>query len=208
MACRFSRELANAISWEERRYVSAHFGDHCDSLSRIWHGRRRAELYVGRHRQFDRHDRLSTDDQLVQLAGRSAANIRRAGGNFRCDRIRICRDQSRVTHSWTFSTNSQSYTISGGAVTFSRWREWWHHQQCQRWPDDLHREQYRRGGGGVQLHQAGSSTLVLTGTSTYTGGTTISAGTLQIGNGGTTGSIVGNVLNNGALVFPIRRPGL
>jgi autotransporter-associated beta strand protein len=54
---------------------------------------------------------------------------------------------------------------------------------------------------GVQLRQAGSSTLILTGANTYTGGTTISAGTLQIGNGGTTGSIVGNVLNNGALVF-------
>ena len=31
------------------------------------------------------------------------------------------------------------------------------------------------------------------GTNTYTGGTTISAGTLQIGAGGTAGSIAGNV---------------
>ncbi|WBL78690.1 autotransporter domain-containing protein [Bradyrhizobium xenonodulans] len=54
---------------------------------------------------------------------------------------------------------------------------------------------------GVQLTQAGSSTLILTGTNTYTGGTTISAGTLQIGNGGTTGSIIGDVLNDGSLVF-------
>ncbi|MBV8415417.1 MAG: autotransporter-associated beta strand repeat-containing protein, partial [Verrucomicrobia bacterium] len=44
-------------------------------------------------------------------------------------------------------------------------------------------------------------TLILTGSNTYTGGTTIAAGTLQIGNGGTTGSIVGNVADNGALVF-------
>ncbi|MGO4843612.1 autotransporter-associated beta strand repeat-containing protein, partial [Rhizobiaceae sp. 2RAB30] len=36
---------------------------------------------------------------------------------------------------------------------------------------------------------------------TYGGGTTISAGTLQIGNGGTTGSIVGNVVNDGTLAF-------
>jgi autotransporter-associated beta strand protein len=43
--------------------------------------------------------------------------------------------------------------------------------------------------------------LTLTGTNTYTGGTTISAGTLQLGNGGTTGSITGNVIDNGVLAF-------
>ena len=36
---------------------------------------------------------------------------------------------------------------------------------------------------------------------TYAGGTIINAGTLQLGNGGTTGSIIGNVLNNGILAF-------
>ena len=49
--------------------------------------------------------------------------------------------------------------------------------------------------------QDGAGTLVLTATNTYTGGTTISAGTLQIGNGGTTGSLAGNVTNNAALAF-------
>lgn len=42
---------------------------------------------------------------------------------------------------------------------------------------------------------------MLTGADTYTGGTTIDAGTLQIGNGGTAGSIVGNVADNGTLAF-------
>jgi len=55
--------------------------------------------------------------------------------------------------------------------------------------------------GTGSLRQAGSGTTVLTGTNTYTGGTTIDAGTLQLGNGGTTGSIVGNVVDNGVLVF-------
>ncbi|MQR01648.1 autotransporter-associated beta strand repeat-containing protein [Glaciimonas soli] len=50
------------------------------------------------------------------------------------------------------------------------------------------------------LDKQGSGTLILTGDNTYGGGTTISAGTLQLGNGGTSGSIVGDVLNNGALV--------
>lgn len=46
-----------------------------------------------------------------------------------------------------------------------------------------------------------SGLLIMTGDNTYTGGTTIAGGTLQIGAGGTTGSIVGNVVNNVALVI-------
>ena len=56
------------------------------------------------------------------------------------------------------------------------------------------------GTGG--LRQAGTGTLTLTGTNTYTGGTTVASGTLQVGNGGTTGTLgAGNVTDNGALVF-------
>ncbi|WGT61328.1 autotransporter outer membrane beta-barrel domain-containing protein [Variovorax paradoxus] len=55
------------------------------------------------------------------------------------------------------------------------------------------------GTGGIDKSDLG--TLVLTGTNSYTGGTTISAGTLQLGNGGTTGSVVGDVTNNGTLAF-------
>lgn len=55
--------------------------------------------------------------------------------------------------------------------------------------------------GTGSVTQAGSSTLTLSGDSSYTGGTTISSGTLQVGNGGTTGSITGNTVDNGALVF-------
>lgn len=46
-----------------------------------------------------------------------------------------------------------------------------------------------------------SGTTVLTGENTYRGGTTISGGTLQLGDGATAGSIVGNVLNNSTLVI-------
>ncbi|KQZ69554.1 hypothetical protein ASE06_01670 [Sphingopyxis sp. Root214] len=56
-------------------------------------------------------------------------------------------------------------------------------------------------GGTGTVRQAGIGTTILTGTNLYTGGTTITAGTLQLGGGGTTGSIVGNVANDGLLVF-------
>ena len=42
---------------------------------------------------------------------------------------------------------------------------------------------------------------MLTNTNTYGGGTTINAGTLQIGAGGTTGSITGSVTDKGTLAF-------
>ncbi|MFC5768463.1 autotransporter-associated beta strand repeat-containing protein [Thauera sinica] len=63
---------------------------------------------------------------------------------------------------------------------------------------------YTFGGivsGGGELAQRGSGTTVLTSANTYTGGTTITQGTLQIGDGGTTGSIVGNVADEGTLAF-------
>ena len=57
------------------------------------------------------------------------------------------------------------------------------------------------GGGAIALAKLGTGTLVLSGSNSYSGGTTISAGTLQIGNGSTAGSVSGNILNNSALVF-------
>jgi autotransporter-associated beta strand protein len=57
--------------------------------------------------------------------------------------------------------------------------------------------------GNRALIKYGIGTLTIAGDATYTGGTTINAGTLQLGNGGTSGSILGNVLNNG--VFAINR---
>jgi autotransporter-associated beta strand protein len=50
------------------------------------------------------------------------------------------------------------------------------------------------GTGGII--KVGTGKFTLNGTNTYSGGTVISAGTLQLGFGGTTGSIVGNVTDN------------
>lgn len=55
------------------------------------------------------------------------------------------------------------------------------------------------GNGAVE--KAGSGTTILTAGNSYTGGTTITAGTLQLGDGNTTGNILGDVANNGILAF-------
>ncbi|MFD1227448.1 autotransporter-associated beta strand repeat-containing protein, partial [Pseudochrobactrum kiredjianiae] len=55
------------------------------------------------------------------------------------------------------------------------------------------------GTGGIE--QKGANTITLTADNTYSGGTVISAGTLRLGNTATTGSITGDVTNNGTLAF-------
>ena len=63
----------------------------------------------------------------------------------------------------------------------------------------------RDGLGTVALTISATGTEVLTGSSTYSGPTTISSGTLQLGNGGNTGSINGSsgVTDNTLLVFDV-----
>ena len=54
-------------------------------------------------------------------------------------------------------------------------------------------------GAGV-LTKSGAGTLLVIGAANQTGGTIITAGTLQLGNGGASGSLAGNVTNNGSFV--------
>lgn len=51
------------------------------------------------------------------------------------------------------------------------------------------------------LNKTDAGTLVLTGANTYARGTHVSGGTLRLGDGGTTGSILGDVVNDGLLAF-------
>jgi len=55
--------------------------------------------------------------------------------------------------------------------------------------------------GNGTFEQAGTGTLALTGNNTYSGLTKVSSGTLKIGNGGTTGSVAGDIQNNSELSF-------
>jgi mucin-19 len=57
------------------------------------------------------------------------------------------------------------------------------------------------GGNGFGFTKLGLLKLTLTGANTFTGTTTISAGTVQVGAGGTAGVLGGAVVNNSALIF-------
>lgn len=57
-------------------------------------------------------------------------------------------------------------------------------------------------GNSGAVTKSGAGKVVLTGTNTYSGATTINAGIVQVGNGGTTGTTgTGNITNNAELVI-------
>ncbi len=56
--------------------------------------------------------------------------------------------------------------------------------------------------GGTSLTKGNDGTLIITTNNTYSGGTTINGGTLQVGDGGISGTLgSGSISNNGVLVF-------
>lgn len=63
------------------------------------------------------------------------------------------------------------------------------------------------GQGYLAIAKSGGGTLILTGANTYTGGTTINSGSLQLGDGATSnGSVVGHIADNAGLIFANPNP--
>ena len=62
--------------------------------------------------------------------------------------------------------------------------------------------------GATALVKNGTGTLSIANSNDYTGGTIINAGTLQIGDGGSSGQVAGNIVNNSALSFNRSDTGL
>ncbi|MGB3819759.1 autotransporter-associated beta strand repeat-containing protein, partial [Achromobacter pulmonis] len=54
---------------------------------------------------------------------------------------------------------------------------------------------------GNSLTKQGAGTLILSGDNTYTGLTTVDAGTLRVGLNGDTGSVAGDIVNHGHVIF-------
>ncbi|MBJ7499628.1 MAG: autotransporter-associated beta strand repeat-containing protein [Sphingopyxis sp.] len=152
----------------------------------------------------------SNQARTIALGGTNAGNNTLAGsiGNAGTGVTTLAKNDSGTwvltgNHSYTGSTNINGGTlfVGGGGTTGSIASATVNNFGTL----GFNRSDLLSYGGQIvgtgSVRQAGTGTTVLTGTNLYTGGTTIDAGTLQLGNGGTAGSIVGDVVDNGLLVF-------
>lgn len=91
---------------------------------------------------------------------------------------------------WIFNTSAQSYSISGANVTFTANGGILNNANAGQFIGIFN----NIGAAGATVSQNGASTLILSGINTYTGGTSITGGTLQVTNNSSVGS--GAVLLN------------
>ncbi|MDH6693340.1 autotransporter-associated beta strand protein [Bradyrhizobium elkanii] len=107
--------------------------------------------------------------------------------------------------SWTFTANSQSYTISGNPVNFALTGPSGGLINRANSGQTITISANINDGfaPGAMVQQLGSSTLVLAGTNGYSGGTLISAGTVQVTNADSVGT--GTITLNGG-TFQMQSP--
>ena len=138
----------------------------------------------------------------------------------------ITLDGSRTLSGLTFSNTAGSYTLSRSSGDSlpdpGQQRQHGdgerHRQECRQRADDLGRQRGHQPGQprhaddlrrdrperrpSRTLTVSGAGTLILTASNTYTGATTISGGTLQLGDGvSNNGSVAGNIVVGGELTF-------
>ena len=121
-----------------------------------------------------------------------------AGGTLRLGTSTSVGDGSVIVQGGTFDLNNISLTngitLSGGTVANGTVMTSQLNGQSGTLAASL------AGDGGFT--KSGTGTLILASSNSYTGTTTISAGGLQIGNGGTSGTVSTNdIVNNGSLIF-------
>jgi autotransporter-associated beta strand protein len=90
--------------------------------------------------------------------------------------------------SWTFTANSQAYVISGADVKFGLAGATGGIIDNASSAQISISNNIGESVAGVQVQQLGNGTLILSGTNTYTGGTTINTGIVQVTNNSSVGT--------------------
>ena len=126
-----------------------------------------------------------TGGQSAQFAGTGASSVVVTAGPITPD-------------SWTFNSNAQSYTVTGQDVNFGTTTGLVNNASAGSISiaNNL-------GGAAAQVQQLGTGTLILSGTNTYTGTTTIDAGTLALTGAGSIAASNEVFLSNTGAIFDI-----
>ena len=99
----------------------------------------------------------------------------------------------------TSNVGANAATINNNTLTSGNGQDLIVHQSNTSAAMTISSQITNNGSTSIGLTKSGAGTLTLTGTNSYSGTTTINAGTLQIGAYGSLGT--GNVVNSAALVF-------
>ena len=112
-----------------------------------------------------------------------------------------------VNNNGIFDLNGQSFTINNiagnGTITNGNATAATLTVGLTAGTDSTYAGVIQNGNGTVSLSKGLATTLTLTGNNSYTGNTTISAGAIQLGSGGTSGNLSGSsaIIDNAALIF-------
>ena len=135
----------------------------------------------------DSHTVSNTISGTGSLEKQGVGTSTLAGNNSYSGTTTISAGTLQVGNGGTSGTLGSGNVINNAALAFNR--------------SDSHTVSNAISGTG-SLEKQGAGTSTLTGNNSYSGTTTISAGTLQVGNGGTSGTLgSGNIVNNAALAF-------
>jgi fibronectin-binding autotransporter adhesin len=130
---------------------------------------------------------IDITDQVGKLAKQGAGTLTLTGNNTYTGTTTISAGTLQIGNGGSAGTLGSGDVVNDAALVFNR-------------SADLSAANAISGSG--TLGKQGAGTLTLTGNNTYAGTTTISAGTMQIGNGGSDGTLgSGDVINDAALVF-------
>jgi autotransporter-associated beta strand protein len=132
-----------------------------------------SNLYIGGNGTYNLNSGLL---MVSSLSSTSGAAFNFSGGTFRAS------SSFATTQPMTLGGGGPIFDTAGFAVTLAG---------------------QLSGSGGLTLNDSlGTGILILTASNTYTGGTSVSSGTLQLGDGvANNGYVQGNILNNAAVTF-------